>query len=190
MLKYLLAKPKNGPWLDLPQGADAFSYHQESGLRALLSGFLLVAIMEATVLHFLLAIWSHWIAIAATLSTVWLILQIISQIRAVGLRPIYIANNRLVLRNGAFDIAKIDIEQIESIDASAKDVDIEVDQLKPFNVCFPASHNVVLILKSPAQGIVFNRRKRDFQIALLAIDDKEGLVNTLLDKLGTTPSTV
>lgn len=146
-----------------------------------------MAFIEAAVLHFLIALWSHWIAIAATLSTFWLILRIISQIRAVGLRPIYVIGDHLVIRNGAFDIAEVNTEQIESVEASVKDVEVRTDQPKPLNACFPASHNVVLTLKSPAQGLVLNRRKRDFQIALLAIDDRERFVNSLIDKLETSP---
>ena len=48
MIKYLFAKPEQhspgGKWLDVPAGADVFTYHQEHAGRALLFGLILAAI--------------------------------------------------------------------------------------------------------------------------------------------------
>jgi hypothetical protein len=183
MLKYLFAQPTerstDGEWLDVPPGAEVFPYHREHGLRVLLFGLILVAVVEATALHWLISLWSHWLAVAATLTSVWLILQILAQIRAIGLRPIYIDQGQLFLRNGAFDIAHLPLADIESIEKSTRDPETEKGEPTPLKVSFPAAHNVILRLKKPAQASILNRKTRDFQIALLAIDDPERIVATI-----------
>ena len=138
MLKYLFAQPTerstDGEWLDVPPGAEVFPYHREHGLRVLLFGLILVAVVEATALHWLISLWSHWLAVAATLTSVWLILQILAQIRAIGLRPIYIDQGQLFLRNGAFDIAHLPLADIESIEKSLQifKIDTNYKPLRPF----------------------------------------------------------
>lgn len=183
MLKYLFAQPTErsagGAWLEVPPGAEIFPYHREHGLRVLLFGLILVAVVEATALHWLISLWSHWLAVAATLTSVWLILQILAQIRAVGLRPIYIDHGQLYLRNGAFDIAHLPLANIASIEKSTRGPETEKGEPTPLQVSFPAAHNVVLRLKKPAQATILNRKTRDFQIALLAIDDPERIVATV-----------
>ncbi|MCH2180626.1 MAG: hypothetical protein MK108_01350 [Mariniblastus sp.] len=187
MLKYLFLKPSDdspsGPWLEVPPEADVFTYHREHAGRALLFGLILAAIIEATALHWLISLWSHWLALAATVTTVWLILQILAQIRAVGLRPIYINQGHLILRNGAFDLADVPVSQIESIEKSSREPNCEKGDLAPLNVSFPASHNIIMRLKEPAEATLLNRKKRDFQIALLAIDEGERLVETVDNQL-------
>ena len=131
----------------------------------------------------MISLWSHWLALAATVTTVWLILQILAQIRAVGLRPIYINQGHLILRNGAFDLADVPVSQIESIEKSSREPNCEKGDLAPLNVSFPASHNIIMRLKEPAEATLLNRKKRDFQIALLAIDEGERLVETVDNQL-------
>ena len=187
MLKYLFAKKPQDRWLDVPPGAAVFTYHQENALRALLSGLLVVAFVEAAALHLLLAMWNHWVALAATLSTAWAALQIIAQIRAVGLRPIYVHQGKLMLRNGAFDIAEIGLDQIKHVEATSKDIVTADGDPKPLNVSFPASPNVVLRLHAEAEATILNRSRRPFQIALLAMDDPTSFVEYVHGQLFPAP---
>ena len=124
MLKYLFVKPagvsSDRRWLDVPQDAEVFTYHQKHAGQALLGGLILAAIVEAAGVHLLISMWNHWVALAATLATAWFGLQVIAQIRAMGMRPIYIDQGHLILRNGAFDLADIAISQVDSIEKSIK----------------------------------------------------------------------
>ncbi|MDC3224518.1 hypothetical protein OAU26_06250 [Mariniblastus sp.] len=179
MLKYLLASRSEILEASVPAGATTFTYHRNSALQALLCGFLMAALVEATVLHVVLAFWNHWLAIVATLTTALCALQIIGQIRAVGMRPIYFHEQRLTLRNGAFDLAEISIGQINRIELSFADVDVANDALKPLNVSFPASHNVTITLKTESEALILSRTKRNFDIALLAVDNAKEFVEFL-----------
>lgn len=193
MLKYLFAKPagvsSDPGWLDVPEGAKVFTYHQKHAGQILLGGLILAAIVEAAAVHVLISMWNHWVALAATLATVWFGLQVIAQIRAIGMRPMYIDGGRLMVRNGAFDLADIAISQIVSIEKSMKEIKSEKGQLPPLNVGFPATHNVVLRLKEPMEAMILNRKKRNFQIALLAIDDADRLVETIRKQLSCVTET-
>lgn len=183
MLKFLFARPSeiswDQKWLDVPEGAEVFTYHKKSAGRALLSGLILAAVAEAAAIHVLLSMWNYWVAWAATLTTAWFVLQVIAQIRAMGIRPMYVHSGNFRIRNGAFDLADVPISQIASIQRSTKEVKSEGDQFPPLNVGFPASHNVVITLTEPLKAKILNRKKRDFQTALLAIDDVDRLVDVI-----------
>lgn len=179
MLQFLW-KPKPESDDDLaPQGATCFTYHVKSGMRVLLCGFLLAAIVETIVLHVLLSFVNHWLALAATLTTVFFILQVIAQIRAVGMAPLYLHNGKLTLRNGAFDIAQVSIQDIERVELTSREIEIPDGHPKPLNVTFPAGHNVVVRFKTPLSATILNRKKRDFEIALLAIDNADRFKSVL-----------
>ncbi|MEM7453384.1 MAG: hypothetical protein AAF456_03410 [Planctomycetota bacterium] len=179
MLKYLFANSSAVRAKEIPDDAEVFTYHEKSAIQALLGGFMMAAFVEATVLHILLAYWNHWIALVATLSTVWVVFQIVAQIRAAAMRPVFIADNKLVLRNGAFDLATIPLDRIATVDVTIHDPDYDDSEPKPLHVSFPASHSVVVTLTEPAQATILNRRQRDFQIALIAIDDADRFATSI-----------
>ena len=189
MIQFLLAKPDpespEGKWLDVPKSSDVFSYHVKNSGRVLIAGLLMAAIVEAVALHVLLAMWNHWVALAATLATAYFCLQVICQIRAMGLRPIYVSEGRVMVRNGAFDLVEIPLSSIASIEESTKDVKHGQDELPPLNAGFPASHNVIIHLKDPSEALILNRKKRDFQVVLLAIDENRRFVRLIEENLTT-----
>ncbi len=189
MIKYLFAKPlrssSDQEWLDMPIEATVFTYHKKHAARALLGAILLAATIEATVIHILFSMWNDWIAWIATVSTAYFGLQIIAQIRATAMRPIYILPPHIHLRNGAFDLADISICQVASVEKSLREVKPNLKELKPLNVSFPASHNVILRLKEPAEAKILNRSTRNFQIALLAIDEPDTFVEMIRNHLQT-----
>jgi hypothetical protein len=55
--------------------------------------------------------------------------------------------------------------------------------LPPLNVGFPATHNVVIRLNEPMEAKILNRKNRDFQIALLAIDDADRFVEKIREHM-------
>ena len=140
---------------------------------------MFAAIIEAATLHLLLSMWNHWIAVAATVSSLWFGLQIMAQIRSIAMRPIYIEQGCITLRNGAFDLAKIPISKIFSIEKLTAALKSNKGALPPLNVGFPATRNVVLKLKEPLEATRLNRKKREFQVAYLAIDDADRLIAAL-----------
>ena len=104
LLQYLLKNPFRPIPVDVPAGVDVFTSHTRSGVRAILIALIIVVIVEMTALHYFLALWNHWVAWVATLSSLWVALTVIAQIRAVACRPIYVTDESLCLRNGMYDL--------------------------------------------------------------------------------------
>ncbi|MDA7859056.1 hypothetical protein N9B12_00780 [bacterium] len=171
MLEFLWRNQSENKTDSVPTGATCFSYHQSTGIRALLCGFLVVALVEATTIHILLSFVNHWLALAATLATVYFALQVIAQIRAVGMQPMYVHDETLKLRNGAFDIARVPVAEIATVELTSRNIDETGSGHKPLNVTFPAGHNVIVKLNKPNTCTILNRSTREFDLALLAIDN-------------------
>ncbi|MEM8736787.1 MAG: hypothetical protein AAGG44_21335 [Planctomycetota bacterium] len=184
MLKYLWQSMKQIETECVPAGAIRFSYSQNSTAQALLLGFVLAALVEAVLLHVLLSYVSGWLAFAATVSTVVFILQVAAHIRAVGLRPIVVHRGVLFLRNGAFDIAEIPIQQIRHVELSSQATADSNDEFKPLNVGFPVSHNMIVKLKAPVEARILNLSSREFDVALMAIDNSQELKDLLDSQAG------
>lgn len=182
MIQYLFARfvayEQGQKCLDVPAGAATFFYHRKHAGQALLGGLMLAAAGEAVVVHLVLSKWSHLLAWLATIASVWFGLQVLAQIRAMGIRPIYVDQGRVRLRNGAFDLADVSLEEITSVEESRASVTQE-DELEPLNVGFPASHNVVLKLSEPTEATILNRKKRQFQVALLTLDEPTKFVTEI-----------
>ena len=183
MLKYLIASSTKVRAQETPKEAVSFSYHQKTGIQALLSGLLMAALVEAVVLHILIALWNHWVALLATLSTVWVALQILAQIRVVGMRPIYIAGDEIVLRNGAFDIARLPIQNISQLEITPRTDASSPDGLKPLHVTFPANSNIRIQLAKPMTATILNRQRREVDCVLLALDQPNEFADYLRPKL-------
>lgn len=191
MLYYLLRWPqRNGVSirrLETPKGATVFSYHRNSGMAAIWMALIGVVFVEITVIHILLARWSHLAAWIASLSSVYVAMMIVAQIRATRCRPIFIHDEHLHIYNGMVRLARIPLNSIASVEASTKeppsapnhDSTIPV----PLRVCVPVTHNVVLKIKHTISAELMYGAKRDFQIALLRVDEPRELVRMLQEQI-------
>ncbi|MGI9519023.1 MAG: hypothetical protein ACR2NP_18365 [Pirellulaceae bacterium] len=179
MFQYLLRNPGKPIPVDAPPGAEIFFYHQKSGMRAILFALVMAGIVEMTALHYFLSLWNHWVAWTATLSTLWVVLTILAQMRAVGCRPILVTDDHLNVRNGMYDLAEIPRSAIERVEVTGRDPKKDSTQDKPLPGCIPVSHNVIVWLNKSLEATLLYGKKRDFQVALLFVDDPQRLASLL-----------
>lgn len=179
MLKYLFHRSSGSRFPDTPDGAEKFTYHKRSGIKALLFALLLAAIVETVVLHYFLAMWNHWIALVATASSVWVVLQVLAQIRAIGMRPVFIDDGVLCIRNGMYELSRIPLSAIERVTVTGKDAEAGDSQMKPLHCCVPAGHNVIVYLNQQQEATLLYGKRRPFQAALLAIDEPQRFAEAL-----------
>lgn len=110
MIGYAFAfrKPK-------PQRFTAFTYHKDSSLKALVIVFSLLLLLESSLTHMLLALWSETAAWIATVSSLYTIVILIGYYNSVKHSPILVTDDLLYLRIGFSSHARIEKRNIASI---------------------------------------------------------------------------
>ena len=186
MLRFLLRRSSSEKPLDVPATARTFTYHKKSGISAIVVALLLASIVELTVVHYFVAKLSDVLAWVLTISSVWVSLTIVAQIRTLGWRPHFIDDGRLVVRNGMFDLAEIQLANIERIERStktpkpeSKPADAKVPM--PLQTSVPVGHNVVVYLVEDVQATLLYGKRRPFRVALLYADEPAELCKSVMD---------
>ncbi|TCP55379.1 hypothetical protein EV586_10331 [Tumebacillus sp. BK434] len=110
MLSYALnfSKPK-------PQRFPAFTYHQDSSLKALVIVFSLLLLLESTLTHMLIAVWSDIVAWIATASSLYTILILIAYYNSVKHSPILVSRDQVYVRIGFASHVLIDKANIAGV---------------------------------------------------------------------------
>ena len=143
-----------------PPAAHRFSYHRESGLIPLLIALLAVVALEATAIHFLLAMWSSRAAWLLTGLSLYGGLQLLALLRSIPRRPIEIESDRLRVRFGWLQEIDLPWDAIERVEATGVDPAIPFPaarkQYRRFGL---TGHNVVIHLRQRVDGIgLYGRR--------------------------------
>ncbi len=180
---YLLRIPGIAFPVEVPAGSVVFSYHRKSAMGAILMAFLMAATVEMTVVHYFLMMWNRWVAWVATLSSLWVVLMLVGQVRAIRCRPIFIQQGSVWLRNGMYELATIEPSNIKKVDMTSKTPVQIMDEEKPLNCCFPAGHNVVITLKKPREATLPFGQQRPFRVALVFVDEPRRFVARLSEQL-------
>ena len=163
-----------------PADAITFTYHRKSAIRVLLLALLMAAFVETVVLHFLISMWSHLVAWLATASSLWIALTVVAQIRSLSLRPIYLHQGQLHLRNGMYELAVIPVRSIDSVEVTARPPVAVSEGEKPLNACFPAGHNVVIRLDQEREATLLYGQRKTFRTALVHVDEPARLHQALV----------
>ncbi|MCB1023870.1 MAG: hypothetical protein KDB79_05760 [Acidobacteria bacterium] len=165
------------------RGRDQFSYHKSNGVIALLLVFAFIVAAETVVFHFLLVKWSLTAAWIFSISSLYLIFQIISHLKAIILRPIEITEDRLFLRCGLMGDAEIELSDIERVSKSARqDNDKEISvRLLPLGDIIKGNVRITVKTENYLSGIY--GRKKAFKHLDLFIDEAERFTAELDQKL-------
>ncbi|TQI71287.1 hypothetical protein JM79_2215 [Gramella sp. Hel_I_59] len=149
-----------------------FSYHKESGTIALMIVIIFLVAIETAVIHILLAKWSNTAAWILTFLSIYTGIQIFGFLKSMFKRPISIENNKLFLRYGIMKEATINIEDIESIEVSSKDVELNKETRNLSLLGELESHNLIIRLKKENTLIGLYGMKRKFKNLTFHVDDK------------------
>jgi hypothetical protein len=156
-----------GAWrarTDAPEGARAFSIHQQSGVAALFGMLAAVSMMEAALVHLVVMRWSVTAAWVLTALSAYGAVWLVAMSRSFLLRPVLIHDGSVQVRGGMMWTAAVPIPLISAVDRGGG-FDIKMPP-----ACEP---NVVLRLAEPvvARGM-YGITRRVTSVGI-AVDDPE-----------------
>lgn len=162
---YAFASCRRAP--DVPRGARAFTLHRQSGV-ATLFGFLAgISLMEAALVHLLVARWSVTAAWVLTCLSVYGALWLAAVARSFVLRPVLVTTDEIVLRAGLLWTVRIPFSSITTERPGAS-CDLRVPIL--------ADPNVVLRLAEPAIARGLYGITRNVTRVAIALDDPSAFI--------------
>lgn len=159
-------------WKRLVPKKNEFTYHNNSGIVTLLIAIIFIVGIETSVMHLLLLKWSLAAAWIITALSIYIAIQLFGFLKSILKRPISIAGNKLFLRYGILREAIIEIENIDSIELTAKSIELNKDtrKLSPFGDL--ESHNVVIRLNTECTLSGLYGINRKFKTVVLFVDNQ------------------
>ena len=163
-----------------------FTYHKDSGTVTLLIAIIFIVAIETVTIHILLAKWNTTVAWILTCLSIYSGIQIFGFVKSMLKRPISIENNKLFLRYGIMNETTIDLENIDSIEITSKDIELNKETRKLSFLGELESHNMVIRLKEENTLIGLYGIKRKYKNLALHIDNKiefKNRINNALQQL-------
>lgn len=105
-------------WRQPKPTGKTFTYHKKSGKITLYSAIIFIIGIETVVLHIVVSRWNEIIAWILTVSSAYVLLQILAHLKAVYQRPLEIIENRLLVKYGLFRGSEIELDNIEKVESS------------------------------------------------------------------------
>lgn len=149
-----------------------FTYHKDSGTVTLLIAIIFIVAIETVTIHILLAKWNTTVAWILTCLSIYSGIQIFGFAKSMLKRPITIENNKLFLRYGIMNQTTIDLEDIDSIEISSKDIELNKETRKLSFLGELEGHNMVIRLKEENTLIGLYGIKRKYKNLALHVDKK------------------
>ncbi|WP_247672574.1 hypothetical protein [Aquimarina sp. MMG016] len=169
-------------WKKRTIAKNEFTYHRNSGSVGLLIGLIGIIGIETYVLHILLLKWNTIAAWIITGLSVYSGIQILGFLKSLTKRPIYIEDNILYLRYGILSEATIPIKNIESIELSSKDLELNAETRKLSPLGNLENHNVIITLKQENTFTGLYGMKKSFKQLAFYIDNHE-MFKTQLEEI-------
>lgn len=156
-----------------------FTYHKDSGTVTLLIAIIFIVAIETVTFHILLAKWNITVAWILTFLSIYSGLQIFGFVKSMYKRPISIENDKLYLRYGIMNETTIDLTNIENIETSSKDYELNKETRKLSFLGDLESHNVIIRLKRENTLIGLYGIKRSYKNLVLYVDKKNEFKNQI-----------
>ena len=160
-----------------------FTYHKDSGTVSLLIAIMFIVAIETITFHILLAKWNTTVAWILTFLSIYSGIQIFGFVKSMFKRPISIENDKLFLRYGIMNETTIDLVNIDSIEISSKDIELNTETRKLSFLGELESHNVVIKLKKENTLIGLYGIKRIYKNLALHVDNKIEVKNRINNAL-------
>lgn len=160
-----------------------FSYHKESGTITLLIAIIFIVAIETVVLHIALTKWSSFTAWILTSLSIYSGFQLFGFLKSMLKRPISYENNKLFLRYGIMNETTIEIENIENIEISSKDIELNKETRKLSFLGQLEGHNIIIHLKEENELIGLYGIKRKYKKLALYVDNKVEFKNRVNNAL-------
>lgn len=162
-----------------------FTYHKDSGAVTLLIALIFIVVIETITLHTLLFKWNTSVAWILTFLSAYSCVQIFGFLKSLSKRPISIENNKLYLRYGIIKETTIDLSNIDSIEISSKDLELNKETRKLSFLGELESHNIVIRLKEENTLFGLYGINRKYKNLMIHVDNKiefRDRINNALNK--------
>lgn len=170
-------------WKKRPLAKNEFTYHKNGTAMSVLLGLLLVVGVEVFITHGLIKNVNPYLSILLALLSAYSFLQIVSIMRSMAKRPIYVDVDKkeIVLRFGLLSKAIIPFNVIDQVEITNKDLPEKTD-IKYFSPLGSLSdHNIVLHLNKELEyEFAYGFTKKAEKIALFV--DEKHLFATLINE--------
>lgn len=166
-------------WKKRASKSNEFTYHKTSGTVTLLIAILFVVAAETLVLHILLSMWSKAVAWALTVLSFYSGIQIFGFLKSILKRPIIIDNGKLYLRHGIMAETVVDLQDIDAIEISSKNIELNNETRTLSILGELESHNIIIRLKTKNILVQLYGIKRPYKNLVLYVDDKIEFKNQL-----------
>lgn len=160
-----------------------FTYHKDSGTVTLLIAIIFIVAIETVTIHILLAKWNTTVAWILTCLSIYSSIQVFGFVKSMLKRPITIENNKLYLRYGIMNETTIDLKNIDSIEITSKDIELNKETRKLSFLGELESHNIVIRLKEENTLIGLYGFKRKYKNLALHVDNKIEFKNRINNAL-------
>ncbi|WP_108867788.1 hypothetical protein [Aquimarina aquimarini] len=158
-----------------------FTCYKKSGVTSVFGGIIFVVLLETIVLHLILYRYDLKIlAWVFTFSSLYVAMLIFGHLKSMKFRFSKLKEDQLILRYGLFGDARINLDMIEKVESTTKDVDIKEKKVaKLAMISDMEDHNIALYFKEKqkvegAYGII-----KECDVLLLYIDEKKHFLETL-----------
>ncbi|MFK8038154.1 MAG: hypothetical protein AB8B74_07690 [Crocinitomicaceae bacterium] len=163
-------------WKSLNLAKNEYTYHRESGTRAILIVLLFLIGIETFVFHLLLESWSTIFAWVLTGLSIYSGFQILGILKSLSQRPVMIKNDKIVLRYGIIAEGEALIQDIKSISGFKGEI-ADKESIKSFSPLGDLEgHNVIIEFEAPFQYTGFYGFKKEATTLALFIDDPKSFI--------------
>lgn len=169
---------------DIPDGARAFSYHQQ--IMPMGVALLCLSLVELTVVHLLVSHWSRTAALVMSLISGVALVTLVGLIKSFRLRPILLEADGLRLRGGVLFDRLIPFSALAHVETEVAPDSVRAPTT--WNTAFLSWPNVMLSLCAPLPREGFKRRRPAFHVIALRVDDPEPFIRQLRAELAAYPA--
>ena len=164
-------------WQPMVPAENQFTYHKKSSVRPLLIFLMFLVVVETFVLHLLIQLWSPVAAWIVTGISIYSLLWIIAQYKAMAYRPLVVENGYLYLRHGMVYQCAIPLSTIEEI---RLDQQVQKNEGKALSL-LPGmeTSNVQLVLSEPVEVTGLYGMGKEFEVLSFKVDDAAKLNDKL-----------
>ncbi|WP_299123338.1 hypothetical protein [uncultured Winogradskyella sp.] len=166
-------------WKKTKLKLNEFSYHKDSGTIGLLIALIFLIAIETVALHLLLERWNTTAAWIFTGISIYSGIQILGFLKSMTKRPFVIEDELVYLRYGIMNETTIKIQDIESIELSTKDIELNKTTRKLSFLGNLECHNLLIKLKNENSLVGLYGIKRQYTKLALYVDKKQDFKNLI-----------
>ena len=174
-------------WRTRKLKSNEFTYHQESGMPAIMGAFIFVILIEAIALHLLLTRWNPVVAWVLTGLSIYTAIQVLGFAKSIGRRPIVVDNQQVIIRYGILNEVDIPVSNIQTIECSTNPLEKDpmTKTLSPFGDM--EGHNVMIRLNEELMLIGLYGFRKKFKTLALHVDNPQRFVSSVTDEMEAYP---